>query len=267
LKDTFVFTPAQIGLPSSTVEDYTGEHFTGDGSHFIGSDDFVVPNCFTEFLDRYPVYVRNWVSKKRRQVSNHPDVEDWTNTLLMHLCQVPQGREIPATETEAARIVGGKYAVLGFSDVIQAFNPWGHYGASAKRFFNFINKCLNNKYLSLNSKHRKDAMAHQGFSLDDGGDVSGGEEARSREYLLMERSSFYAQEVGQEVPQTGDRILVQQFREFLSKRDPELVPLANALMTKDRIEEILVELDIDHNAFLRSRKRLMRLSRIFTGAK
>ena len=269
LKDAKEFTSAHIGLASSIMPDYTGEPFTGN-ERFVGADGFVVPRDFIEFYERYPVYVRNWVSKKLRKVSTHPDVEDWTNTLLAHLCAVPQGKITEATEHEEAKHTGGSLAKRGFVDVINAYNPWAQYGASAKRFFNFVNKCLGNKYTSLNSKHRKDAMWHQQFSLDDpapGWTTTAEHQTleTGREYLLMSRSTSYSDEVQKAQPKTADEILVGQFKDFLTRRDPSLIPLVEALMHKDKIEEVLVALGTDHNSFLRDRKKLQRLSRIFSG--
>lgn len=270
MKDAKEFTSAHIGLASSVMPEYTGEPFTGEGGRFVGADEFVVPRDFVEFYERYPNYVRNWVSRRLRKISSHPDVEDWTNTLLGHLCAVPQGRIIEATEDEEAKHIGGSLAKRGFVDVVNAYNPWAQYGASAKRFFSFINKCLANKYTSLNSKHRKDAMWHQQFSLDDtthsGSDSPNAvDQGQGREYLLMARSSRYAEEVQKAQPKTADQILVGQFKDFLNRRDPSLIPLVDAMMHKDKIEEILVALGTDHNSFLRDRKKLQRLSRIFSG--
>ena len=254
------------------MPEYTGEPVDGIGGNVGGADAFIVPRDFIEFYERYPVYVRNWVSKKLRKVSTHPDVEDWTNTLLAHICAVPKGKVVEATDEEEEKIVGGSLAKRGFVDVINAFNPWAQYGASAKRFFSFVNTCLSNKYSSLTSKHRKDAMWHQQFSLDDAmpGASSASHDSPSqesgREYLLISRSSLYAEEVGKAIPKTADEILVEQFKEFLTRRDPSLIPLVEALMHKDKIEEILTHLEIDHNNFLRNRKKLQRLSRIFVGS-
>lgn len=264
MKDAKEFTSAQIGQPSAIMPDYTGEPFTGDGERFIGIDEFVVPRNFTEFYRRYPNCVRNWVSKKLRKASTHPDIEDWTNTLLGHLCTVPQGKIIEATDKEKARHVGGSFAKRGFVDVVNAYNPWAQHGASAKHFFSFVYKCLANKYTSLNSKHRKDAMWHQQFSLDADTPNAPNPEV-GREYLLMSRSTQYAGEVQEAVPKTADQIFVDQFKDFLNHRDPSLIPLVDALMHKDKIEEILAVLGTDHNSFLRDRKRLQRLGRIFSG--
>lgn len=260
LTNSFTFTPSRLGQGSDAMPGYDGETFTGEFGHFIGQDGFIVPADFSEFYERYPVYVRNWTSKRLKKVSTHPDVEDWTQTLLAHLCQLPPPKEVTDPKTGKKRMTGGKLYKLGFKDVIHAYNPWAHYGASARRFFNFLNLCLSNKYSSLRSRYGKDATQHVSFSLDD--HVPGEDGPIPREYLLMDRSTLY-QEAVKETPTDHDTVFVQQFRDYVERRDPTLAPLAKALMTQDRIEDVLKHLGIDQNQFLRDRKKLVRLSRSF----
>ena len=266
MTDSFVFSSKMLGHGSDAVPEYEGEPFTGDGTHFIGQDGFVVPANFIEFFERYPVYVRNWVSKKLRKCSSHPDVEDWTQTLLTHLYQLHHGRTIKGGEGEEDREIGGTLYKLGFTDVIHAFNPWAQHGASARRFFNFVNTCLGNKYISLRSKYGKDATSHSLFSLDSPTPIQGMDESNgpiSREYLLMDRSSLYRDQVAENRPLTADDVFVQQFRDFVERKDPNLLPLVSAIMNKDKVDEILEVLGYDQNRYLRDRKKLIRLSKSF----
>lgn len=262
--ETYVWSPDLIGKPSSFIEGYTGEPFDGVDGHFVGSDGFVVPRNFSEFLETSPDYVTKWVSRKLKLRRDDPDVQDWTQTLLMHLCQLPTGREVVDEDTDEVKIVGGKFSQLGFCDVISVFNPWAHFGASAKRFYNYINRCLTNKFLSLTTKAMKDATSHKAI-LPDNDDSDDSTTGYTRDYMLMERSSVYNEEVSRGVGLTFQQIFVQQFRSFLERKNPELLKLADAIMYKDKIEEILLELDIDHNEFLRSRKKLIKLSKSFAG--
>ena len=269
-KDSFVFTPAYIGQPSSIVKDYTGEPFSGIDGHFVGIDGFIVPRDFPEFLDTHPDYILKWASRMLKQSRTHPDVQDWSQVLSMHLCQLPVGREVTEEETEEVRVVGGKFTQLGFTDVVNVFNPWAHFGASARRFYNYINRCLTNKFLSLISKSTKEALAHLGLFLDDYAEntnPASDSQGASREYMLMERSAVYNEAVNQSTLLTTQQLFLQQFKTYLEKRNPDLVRLMDAIMEKDRIEEILVDLDIDHNEFLRSRKKLVKISKAFTGGR
>lgn len=264
MANSFVFTPAHLGLSSEAVSDYDGEPFTSDGTHFIGHDGFVVPANFVEFYDRYPVYVRNWTSKRLRKMGTHPDVEDWTQTLLTHLCQLPKPKRIVNPETGEVRLTGGTLHQLGFTDVIHAYNPWAHYGASARRFFNFLNLCLSNKFSSLRSRYDKDAAVHTSFSLDDDpAPTQNSGDGTPREYLLMDRSALYRDAVTQNRPLTADDVFVQQFEAYVERKDPTLTPLVRAIMSQDRIEDIINHLGIDQNQFLRDRKKLVKLSKSF----
>jgi hypothetical protein len=240
--------------------------------HFVGADGFVVPGDFVEFYERYPKHVRNWVIKRLKRTSVDADVEDWTNTLLMHLSTVPQGTERVDPETGETYLDGGSYAERGFVDVIHAFDPWRSCGADIKRFFKHVNRCILNKFISIVNKQRKDALWYQnhGFSLDDTtgvaptntGSVATSQES-GREYLLMNRSSSYAEDVAAELPVNANKLFVQQFSEFVQKTEPSLVPLADAIMRYDRIDEVLEGLGIDHNEFLRNRKKLQKLGKAF----
>ena len=51
--------------------------------------------------------------------------------------------------------------------MIQTFDPQKHFGANQARFQNYINLCLTNKFRSIYSKRRKDALSQPGnMSLD-----------------------------------------------------------------------------------------------------
>ena len=85
----------------------------------------------------------------------------------------------------------------------------------------------------------------------------------SREYLLMDRSSLYRDQVAENRPLTADDVFVQQFRDFVERKDPNLLPLVSAIMNKDKVDEILEVLGYDQNRYLRDRKKLTRLSKSF----
>ncbi len=72
-------------FPSLSVEKrtYKPDPFTIKDGHYVGSDRFVVPRDFDEFYQRFPDYVRNWVSKHVRTSAPKEDVEDWTHDLLI----------------------------------------------------------------------------------------------------------------------------------------------------------------------------------------
>lgn len=261
---SFVHTPSYQGLASTAMPDYEGEPFSGVNGHFVGKDGFVVPADFAEFYERFPIYVRNWVAKRLRKVSSHPDVEDWSQTLLVHLCQVPKPKETICKKTGKVKVSKAKYFRLGFKDVIQCYNPWAKYGASAPRFFNYINGVLSNKFSSLRSKESKDGAAMAAFSLDQPVVSNEGETSTltSREYLLMDRSTQFRTEVLDNIVSQED-VFVQQFREYVKRRDPDLAPMVDAMLQQDEMADILETLGITQTRFVRNKRKLVRLSKSF----
>jgi hypothetical protein len=81
-----------INFPSFSVEKktYKSDPFTIKDGRYIGSDGFVVPRDFDEFFERFPDYVRRWVSKHADRSALKEDLEDRTQDLLIHLLNLPQ---------------------------------------------------------------------------------------------------------------------------------------------------------------------------------
>jgi hypothetical protein len=126
--------------------------FSVRDGRFVGHDGFVVPKNFDEFNERFPEYVRKWVRRHTEASASREDIEDWTQDLLIHLRYLP---------------INSKHRDTGKEDVIQTFDPVKHFGANQARFQNYINLCLTNKFRSLYSKRRKDALSQPGnMSLD-----------------------------------------------------------------------------------------------------
>jgi hypothetical protein len=122
---------------------YTSDPFAITDGRCIGSDGFVVPRDFEEFFERFPDYVRRWVSKHADKSAQREDLEDRTQDLLIHLLNLPQT---------------SKYREAGKKDIIQTFDPVKHYGANEARFRNYVNLCLANKLKTFHSKCTKDAL-------------------------------------------------------------------------------------------------------------
>ena len=258
------YYPSMQGLDSNIDPDYLGEPFIGRDGHFIGRDGFVVPANFIEFYERYPEGVGRWVSKRLHRPPTDADAEDWTQTLLCHLAQLPQGRTIPETDQHPAREIGGTWYRRGFTDVIHTFNPWAQYGASEKRFFNFISTCLHHKFSSLRSKAAKDATAHLGFYIDHVFNAEPSDDSSQvRDYLLMNRSTQYLNAVKANQTVSMDQLFVEQFKAFVQGEDPHLLPLTDAIMTKEKTSDILEALEVKMGCYANQRRRLVRLSKLF----
>ena len=128
------YYPSMKAKNSWDVPSYEGDIFTSNGDHFVGDDDFVVPNSLDEMEARYPNYVRNWTCRRLQKLPFDPQVEDWTSELSLFL------RVLPLTSKMRER---------GFKDVIDVYNPWSSFGASARRFFGYVNRCLANKHFTI----------------------------------------------------------------------------------------------------------------------
>src|ERR1035441_5492739 len=136
-----------INFASISVENRTPDPFTVIDGHYVGHDGFVVPKNFDEFYERFPQYVRKWVRKHADRFAQPEDLEDWTQDLLIHMKYLP---------------ANSKHREAGKQDIVQTFDPQKHHGANQARFLNYINLCLANKFRTIHSKRRKDAMCHTG---------------------------------------------------------------------------------------------------------
>jgi hypothetical protein len=129
------------------VEKRHSDPYTVRDGRYVGHDGFVVPKDFDEFTQRYPHYIRFWVRKHTERSARPEDLEDWTQDLLIHM------RYLPPTY---------RYRKMGKEDIVQTFDPARHYGANQRRFLNYINLCLGNKFRTMRAKRIKDALGRAG---------------------------------------------------------------------------------------------------------
>lgn len=115
--------------------------------HVVGHDGFIVPNNFSEFYQRFPDYVADWVRRRVRDCVSATEAEDWTQELLLHLAVLPSV---------------SIHRRNGMEDVIQTFVPKRMGGANEARFRSFINQCLSNKFNTLYVKWRKRPLSNPG---------------------------------------------------------------------------------------------------------
>lgn len=121
--------------------------YTVRDGHFVGHDGFIVPNSFSEFYQRFPNYVADWVRRRVRDCVSATEAEDWTQELLLHLAVLP---------------TCSKFRSDGKEDVIQTFSPDRMHGANEARFRSFINQCLSNKFNTLYVRWRKRPLSNPG---------------------------------------------------------------------------------------------------------
>ncbi len=134
-------------LEKSDLEQMTphDDAYTVRDCHFVGHDGFIVPNSFSEFYQRFPTYVANWVRRRVRDSVLATETDDWTQELLMHLAALPST---------------SKFRRDGKQDVIQTFAPDRMHGANEARFRSFINLCLGNRHSTLYAKWRKRPLSN-----------------------------------------------------------------------------------------------------------
>jgi hypothetical protein len=238
-----------INFPNFSVEKktYKSDPFTIRDGRYVGSDGFVVPRDFEEFYQRFPDYVRKWVSKHADRSAPNQDVEDWTQDLLIHLQHLPET---------------SKHREAGKNDIVQTFDPVKHYGANEARFRNYINLCLTNKFRSMHSKRLKDVLYHPGNPSLDG--QAEDEEFRSvdDEYCHL-HSAYLRQRAKASEKEACDRAFLEEFMNFVRREDPLVLPMIEALPATGTLGDAVDWLGITESEFGRMRGRLGQLAKWF----
>ncbi len=238
-----------INFPNFSVEKktYKSDPFTIRDGRYVGGDGFVVPRDFEDFYQRFPDYVRKWISKHADRSAPKQDVEDWTQDLLIHLQHLPET---------------SKHREAGRNDIVQTFDPVKHYGANEARFRNYINLCLTNKFRSMHSKCMKDVLCHPGnLSLDGKAE---GEEFRSvdDEYCHL-HSTYLRQGAKASEKEACDRAFLEEFMNFVRREDPKVFPVIEALSATGTLGVAADWLGITEGEFGRMRGRLGHLAKCF----
>ena len=181
-----------------------------------------MPRDFDEFYARFPKYVLNWVKKRLNRFQVDDDVEDWTQDLIIHMKYLPQGSK--------HRLPGANGRVDGCADVVETFNPVQQYGASERRFRNYINFCLANKFNTVQSKRQKNPVCRVGnvpFGAQLASDTDA-HEAPDDEYIHA-NSEYLAAGANRAAKQHDDRLFTNQFKRFVEKTDPGPCPPSTRL--------------------------------------
>ena len=238
-----------INFPNFPVEKktYKSDHFTISDGRCIGSDGFVVPSDFEEFYERFPDYVRKWVSKHADRSAPKEDLEDRTQDVLIHLQHLPQT---------------SKYREAGKKDIVQTFDPVKHYGANQARFQNYVNLCLANKLKTIHSKRMKDALFRPGnLSL---GEQMGGEDLSTvDDEFCHSHSEYLRRAANASEKQSNYKAFLQQFVDFVRREDPKVLSTIEAFLATATQGEAADLLGITDTAFGRKRTRLSQLAKCF----
>lgn len=249
-----VATPPPI-KPDSQYDVIMFDPLTG---HYIGDDGFRVPKDFIEFYERYPNYIRNWVKKRLSRFTVDEDVEDWTQDLIIHMKYLPQ--------TSKHRKPGANDRKDGCTDVIETFNPIQQYGASERRFRSYINFCLANKFNTVYSKRNKNPICRQGnVSIVTSVDPS----HENGEYDVVDdaychvHSDYLSNATARSMKQYENYLLANEFRRYVETKEPDLVPVIDAIQQTTSQGEASRTLKISETVFTRYRTRLKELAMCF----
>lgn len=242
------YYPHQKYLTSLDVPGYEGDPFHSAGGHFIGQDGFIVPNSFAEMESEHPNYVRSWVSRRTKRHPWDVIVEDWTSDLSLHMRTLPEV---------------SKWRDRGFVDVIDVFNPWSSYGASARRFFGYVNRCLGNKYMTMGTKQSKDALFNVSFSLDVDTSLGDDQIVETFESYVHDNSKALRDHHDKQEADIYQKLFADRFVAYVEDQRPELIPTLEAIMRLDRVHEAMTMLNISSSEFQRQRRVLVGLGSAF----
>jgi len=255
-------TPEPVSVAGEAVEeeeeinfDYTGDPFVlnADG-HFVGDDGFVVPRDFDEFYDRYPKYVLNWVKKRLNRFVVDEDVEDWTQDLLIHMKWLPQASK--------HRKPGSNGRPQGCADVVETFDPYQQYGASERRFRNYINFCLANKFNTVQSKRQKNPVCRPG-NIAFGVSLDEADPTTSSDEFIHSNSQHLSTAAERVQKQHDDRLYTGEFKQYVRKEDPTVFPAIEALEACGAMGEAAEYMGVTDQEFSRCRARLKQLAECF----
>ena len=247
--NTVVVENQPINFPNFSVEKktYKSDPFTIRDGRYVGSDGFVVPKDFEEFYQRFPDYVRKWISKHADRSDPKEDLEDRTQDLLIHL------QHLPPTS---------KYREAGKKDILQTFDPVKHYGANQARFQNYLNLCLANKSKTLHSKRMKDALCRPG-NLSLGGQTEGEELRPVDDEYCHSHSEYLRRAANAYEKQARDRTFLKEFVDFVRRQDPKALSTIKALLATGTCGDAVDWLGITESEYGRKRIRLSQLAKCF----
>ena len=181
------------------------------------------------------------------RVALREDLEDWTQDLTIHM------KYLPPTS---------KHREAGKEDIVQTFDPAKHHGANQARFLNYINLCLANKFRTLHSKRRKDAMCHTGnLSLTVGVDTYTCGEADD-EYC-HEHSEYLRRAADISEKRARDGTFLREFVDFVRREDPSVLPAIASILATGTPDDAAEFLGITDARFFRLRTRIQQLGKCF----
>lgn len=195
-------------------EGYTGDPFyISEDGHFIGMDGFVVPKSFEEFIECHPKYIENWVRRRLNRQGIEEDIEDWCQDLIIHM------KYLPPTS---------KHRNAGKTDVFQTFDPFSQYGASERRWRNYINYCLANKYNTIHGKRLKNPLCRIG-NLSIASETTPEIHGEVTDEYVYSKSEYLSSATTREEKKLEDQFFTRAFIKYVENNDPDVWPILVAV--------------------------------------
>ena len=169
---------------------------------------------FDEFHQRFPHHIPNWVKRHADRLALKEDLEDWTQDLVIRM------KYLPPTS---------KHREGGKEDIVQTFDAAKHHGAHQPRFLNYVNLCLANKFRTMHSKRRKDAMCHRG-NLSLAADVDTYTCGEADDEYCHEHSEYLRRAADISEKRARDRTFVREFVDFVRREDPSVLPAIQSIL-------------------------------------
>lgn len=232
---------------SAETKPYKTDPFTLIDGRYIGHDGFVVPKDFDEFHERFPHHIPNWVKRHSDRLALREDLEDWTQDLIIHLKYLP---------------LTSKYREAGKEDIVQTFDPAKHHGANEARFLNYINLCLANKFRTIHSKRKKDAVCHRG-NLSLTAQVNGKDCGEADDGYCHAHSEYLRRATDISEKRARDRTFIRELVDFVRRKDPSVLPAIQSILANGTADDAAEFLGITDPRFSRLRTRIRQLGKCF----
>lgn len=176
-----------------------------------------MPQTFDEFLDRYPRYIESWARRRLNGQGVEEDIEDWTQELIIHM------KYLPPTS---------KHRAEGKTDVIQTFDPFSQYGASERRWRNYVNYCIANKYNTIFGKKTKNPVCRPGnialvadYQTGDHQHVQG----EATDEYIYSKSEYLTNATNREETKQQNIFFTKKYIEYVKEHDETVYPVLEAV--------------------------------------
>jgi hypothetical protein len=247
LSNTAMAENQPVTFANFPVENRHDDPFTVRDGRYVGHDGFVVPKNFDEFDQRFPHYICNWVSKHAEKSAQPEDVEDWTQDLLIHMKYLPPS---------------SKYRKAGKEDIVQTFDPCKHHGANVRRFLNYINLCLGNKFRTMQSARTKNPLCRIGdVSLSVQRDAENWGQVDD-EYCYA-HSEYLRRAADISEKRARDGTFIREFVAFVRREDPSVLPAIESILATGTLGDAAECLGITDARFSRLRTEIRQLGKCF----